>query len=349
MNLMKMRTLKMKIKLLIFVVVVVFMLNCSLVGCSNQSNEDTFTNNNDLDHVYIEATNRYGVHEFVMPEFQIAEDIVYISDNEKESWREPLIKLLSTLHAYDYTVEYPPSEDIPNGYTAYVQGSDGVGLIDVDGNGVPEVAEWFQDGGTALNSSIALYKLNGTACGGLHTGWFGNIIVFQDEEGHMVNKLDEGGTRYGDWRVYVDEFGASVVFGKYNYGNMITTTEHYVSELCYDNEGNLHFNRDQYYWFRDIDNIYESTSDTRIHIAIDYGYYFKKDYKTQVGVTEVESYLADLVSRYRLVEDSQLIIIEWKDIEGYGTLSQEELAMKMVDLLLSSEQKFLHPNISKLN
>ena len=331
----------------VFVLVLVFC--CFLVGCNRPTDKDISAGNKDLEHVYIEATNRHGVHEFAIPEFQIAEDVAYLSDDEKESWRELLIKLLSTLHAYDYTVEYLPSEDIPDGYTAYIQGSDGVGLIDVDCDGLPELAEWFQDGGTALNSSITLYKLNGTACGGLHTGWYGDIVIYQDNEGHMVHALDEGGTLYGDWSVYVDAFGASIVLGKYNYGNMITTTEHYVSEIRYDNEDDIYFNKDCYYWFRDIDSIYESTADTRIHIAIDYGYYFKKDYKTQVGVAEVESYFADLVSRYRLVEGSQLTIIEWKDIEGYGALSQEKLAVKMAELLLSSEQKFLHPHIDKSN
>ena len=333
----------MKIKLFTFVMVVVSMLSCSFVGCNRQTDADVSTNNKDLEHIYIEATNSYGVHEFVIPEFQIAEDVEYISDDEKESWREPLIDFLSTLHAYDYTVEYPPNEDIPNGYTAHMQGSDGIGIIDVDGNGVPEIAEWFQDGGTALNSNIKLKKLDGTTCGNLHTGWIGDVIVYQDEDNHMIYTLAEGGTLYGDWSMYIDDFGDLIILGKYNYGNMITTTEHYVSELCYNIEDDFYYNANRYYWIRDIDNIYESTADTRIHVAIDYGYYFKKDYQTQVGVAEVEAYFADLVSRYRLVEGSQLTIIEWKDIEGYGTLSQEELAVKMADLLLSSKQKFVHP------
>ena len=327
--------------------VVVSMLSCLFVGCNRQTAVDVSTSNKDLEHVYIEATNRYGVHEFAIPEFQIAEDIVYIPDDEKASWREPLIDFLSTLHAYDYTVEYPPNEDIPGGYTAHMQGSDGIGLIDVDGKGAPEIAEWFQDGGTASNSSIKLYKFDGTVCGYIHTGWIGEVVVYQDEENHMLHSLD--GTLYGDWSMYVDDFGKFITLGTYNYGNMITTTEHYVSELCYDIEDDIYFNKDQYHWFRDIDNIYESTADTRIHITIDYGYYFKKDkdYKTQVCVTEVESYLADLVSRYRLVEGSQLIIIEWEHIEGYGTLSQEELAVKMADALINSQQKFIRSNIDK--
>jgi hypothetical protein len=319
------------------------MLSCLFVGCNRQTDVDVSTSNKDLEHVYIEATNSYGVHEFVIPEFQIAEDVEYISDDEKESWIEPLIDFLSTLHAYDYTVEYPPNEDIPNGYTAHMQGSDGIGIIDVDGNGVPEIAEWFQDGGTALNSSIKLYKLDGTVCGYLHTGWIGSVIVYQDEENHMIHTLEKGGTFYGDWSVYVDESGKTTILGKYNLGNMITTTQHYASALCYNEDSNNYYNADQFYWFRDIENLYETAENIRIHVAIDYGYFFKSDYQTQVCVAEVESYFEDLVSRYRRVEGSQLTIIEWKDIEGYGTLSQEELAVKMADLLLSSKQKFVHP------
>ena len=112
-------------------------------------------------------------------------------------------------------------------------------------------------------------------------------------------------------------------------------------EIVFDEDSGSFYQVKPYYWFRVIENKYGNAHNVRVHVAIDEGFYFKKDYKTYVSVDEVNAYFADLKENYYRVANSQMIIIEWSAIDGYGTLSQEDLAEKMADMLLSSDQKFI--------
>lgn len=316
---------------------------CLLTGCTSAT-KDEETNSVEeppVEHITIDYVNRYGIHNFTVPEFDVAEKIEFVSETEKQGWRKPLTQVLATLHAYDYNVEYPPNDVNPNGYTAFHQGSSGIGLIDLNGDGVPEIAEWIEDGGTALNSSIMLYALEGTQLGEIMTGWCGDVVATQEDD-HVVFGLADGGTMYGNYSIFVDkQTGEPAIFGQFNFGNMITTTEHYFSEIVFDEDSGSFYQVKPYYWFRVIENKYGNAHNVRVHVAIDEGFYFKKDYKTYVSVDEVNAYFADLKENYYRVANSQMIIIEWSAIDGYGTLSQEDLAEKMADMLLSSDQKFI--------
>jgi len=307
--------------------IVIFIITCCCLftGCSQRSVEGDISvnsgNNGELEHILIEHTCQYAVENFSMPSFSLAEDVTYISSFEKEAWREPLLKFLSS-HAED---------------------NDGVALFDLNFDGTPEVGLWHDDGGTALNSNVEFYDLNSAEpCGGIHTGWYGEVVV-ENKEGIMVHSLAEGGTIYGAWEVYLDENNIPVVFGKYNYGNMFNQTEYHFSEMLFDDESQVWYNDDTYYWFHNYDRIYRKNDDIQAYITvvIDTGWHFKRDYKTTVLVDEVNAYFNGLAETYRIVKDSQMIIFEWDDVEGS---SHTERIENITNKLLSSKQQFLKIN-----
>lgn len=307
--------------------VVIFIIACCCLstGCSRQDEKGDISassgSNEEFKHILIEHTCQYAVEDFSMPSFSFAENVTYISSFEKEAWRESLLNFLSS-HTDD---------------------NDGVALFDLNFDGTPEVGLWHDDGGTALNSNITFYNImNGEACGGLHTGWYGDVEVFENSEGIMVHTLSEGGTIYGAWEVYLDENNTPKVFGKYNYGNMFNQIEYHFSEMLFDDESQVWYN-DTYYWFHNYDRIYRKNDDIQAYITvvIDTGWHFKRDYKTSVLVDEVNAYFNELAETYRVVKDSQMILFEWDDVNG---LSKEERAEYMTDKLLSSKQQFLKIN-----
>lgn len=316
---------------------------CLLSGCGWQSNADVPAESDEKEteevkRISMEYTSDYGVYEFSVPEFEKATGVEYLSQTELESLRDPLVALLSTFRTED--VDFGGGELEKSAEHLY--GSDGVGLMDINGDGIPEAAEWYRNGGTLLNSTIRFYDLfSGEEVGMLVTGWYGDVITYEDENGHYVNGLDEGGSEYGYWRVYVDENDAPFVFGMYNYGNMIGRTERYFSRVVFNEELQYSYNKNAYYWFRDYENIHENDENVRIHLFVDNGFYFFRDYKTQVLVDEVEQYFADLTGRYREVEGSMLTVINWSEIEGYEDMTQKELAAEMTERLLASGQRFL--------
>ena len=315
----------------IFILILAFC--CTLVGCSQTGESDIPTETEEeVEFISIEDSCIFGVYDFEFPDFQVAKGVQYVSDEEKELWREPLVSFLSAIDPYDRDVEL------------YMKGSDGIGLLDANGDGQPEILEWARNEGTGMSSNLTIYNLNGDEIGNLRTGWYGDVVI-KEVDDRKVYGLSEDGNLYGNWSVYVNEEGEPTVFSRYNLGNMINSsmTEHYHSTLRYDVEGDFYYDEISYYWSRETQNRYAHSKDmnTMVHIYIDYGFFFNKDYKTQVSVTEVNDYFGSLVSEYKLVADSQLVVIQWEDIEGYDTLSKEELAEKMADLLLNSKQKFL--------
>lgn len=305
--------------------VVIFIIACCCLftGCSRQDEIGDISansgNNDELEHILIEHTCQYAVEDFSMPSFSFAENVIYISSFEKEAWREPLLKFLSS-HTDD---------------------NDGVALFDLNFDGTPEVGLWHDNGGTALNSQIIFYDLfTGELCGNIHTGWYGEVVV-ENIEGIMVHSLAEGGAIYGAWEVYLDENNTPKVFGKYNYGNMFNQTEYHFSEMLFDYESQVWYNDDTYYCFHNYDRVYRKNDDIQAYITvvIDTGWHFKRDYKTTVLVDEVNAYFNELAETYRVVKDSQMIVFEWDDVGG---LSKKERAENMVDKLLSSQQRFIN-------
>ncbi len=308
--------------------IVIFIIACCclLTGCSPQRPKEDISansgNNEDLEHILIEHTCQYAVEDFCMPSFSFAEDVTYISSFEKEAWRDPLLNFLSS----------------------HTEDNDGVALFDLNFDGAPEVGLWHDDGGTALNSTVAFYDLlSGEPCGRIHTGWYGGVVV-ENIEGIMVHSLAEGGTIYGAWEVYLDENNIPVVFGKYNYGNMFNQTEYHFSEMLFDNESRIwYYNDDAYYWFHHYDRIYRKNEEVQAYITVDIdtGWHFKRDYKTTVLVDEVNAYFNELAETYRVVKDSQMIIFAWDDVKGS---SHTERIESIADKLLSSKQRFLKVN-----
>lgn len=307
--------------------VVIFIIACCYLftGCSPQRAEGDISansgNNGELEHILIEHTCQYAVEDFSMPSFSFAENVTYISSFEKETWRESLLNFLSS-HTDD---------------------NDGVALFDLNFDGTPEVGLWHDDGGTALNSNVVFYDLvSGEPCGGIHTGWYGEVVV-ENIEGIMVHSLAEGGTIYGAWEVYLDENNIPVVFGKYNYGNMFNQTEYHFSEMLFDDDLQVRYTNDIYYWWHKHDRIYRKNEEVQAYITVDIdtGWHFKRDYKTTVLVDEVNAYFNELAEIYRVVKDSQMTIFTWDDVKGS---SHTERIESITDKLLSSKQQFLKVN-----
>ncbi len=52
-------------------------------------------------------------------------------------------------------------------------------------------------------------------------------------------------------------------------------------------------------------------------------------------------YFDDMLTRYKVVEDTQMKVFKWEDIQGYRNMRQEQFIENIVDLLVSSEQQFV--------
>ncbi|MBQ8214488.1 MAG: hypothetical protein IJZ80_10795 [Clostridia bacterium] len=260
-----------------------------------------------------------GVYFYEMPSLMSAK-AEYVSDAEKAKWKEPLTALLATLHAHPYTVEVDPNAEYPEDRYMMVEGCEGVALFDVTADGIPEVAVRYA-GGSAGNSFFYLYDLySGQKIGFFDSGW-----------------TDD--TRYGDWAIYRSKAGNDAPFGCYNFRIGAARTETFfatVREIGGE-------------WIYTVPLMLSRDYDILIgddgYTETDLGYTFYK--KTQDGtqpidVSEFEADLRAFAEEYTRIEGTEMINIEWRELDGYtDETPQNILAEKMAEALLQTKQRFV--------
>ena len=241
--------------------------------------------------------------------------VEFISDEERESWREPLIALLSKLQRYGYYGD-PEVDD------GFVFGSDGVGLIDINCDGIPEVAEWYR-GGSMMNTEYVLYDLltgeqlmefTGGIYGSYDHGYY--ATAFDRTEG-IYRTVGKGIHRCGwssGW-TFVDLFLPDEG-GRYICESVLGITAD-VMEI--------------------VTGVATDGSLTNLPVT-------EVVFSIRGAKTDHESYFYALSlfdERMLMIPETAMIPLRWRDFEAE---TQETCAVLVAEALLSSTQEFVKPN-----
>ncbi len=320
---------------------------CSLLSCSVTDNTQEEAETDEMKTIYIDYTVDGAVTGFFIPQFESTDDVQYASDEDKETWREDLICALSSPEMKPYNEYY----EVPDGTygksraTAVRWGSEGVGLIDVTGDGIPELAQLWYHGGSSGNCGFQLYDIKtGARIGGISTGGWSTPLIICDESGKEYQSFADEYVSYGEWAIYKHiHTGEYRVFGNFSYGG--GNKEFFFSEMVYDRDTDFYRAEQIYMYKQDWDHESKTEDNIHVSVSINYGWSFYDDWtgKAEEDANEALEFFSEVTSNYLLVEGTPIIVIPWSEIEGYSGSTQEELAVKMADALLNSEQKFVVP------
>ena len=165
-----------------FLLVLSFLI--SLFGCFSRNERDS-EGDSDEENV-VERTRIVEVEVEKEKPVYIPEhiEIEYISDGEKEEWREPLERLLEKFQPYGYVVELDPDSEIPEERYEYVVSGSGVALFDLDFDGTPEVLEFYDSmTGSGIPYYLVYDLMSGERIGSLsHNNW---QVFFNNRSGEF--------------------------------------------------------------------------------------------------------------------------------------------------------------------
>lgn len=301
----------------------------SLWGCNTEITADTSDETTTRKTIHIDHSPVYAITDYPVPAFARAEGLSYVADSELAGLQDLLIKELSKTSLDTSPVEFETGE---NGENIAISKNPchGVGLFDINFDGVPELARWYNNGGSAGNSTIEFYDLStGDQVGTVGTGGY------TSDNGKYLS--------YGDWAIYVDKDGAPAIFGNYEYSS--TDEEGYFAELQFSSDLGRWVSNVTYSWLRRVERISEFENGVRVNVTVDNGYYFWKGTSTAATAEEVKAYFASLEENFCRVDKSELVIVKWEEIDGYEALPDSEIFKKMADRLLQgTDQKFVKLN-----
>ena len=325
------------------------MLIAAMCGCAHQSDEDALLAlygeiKEDIysevyyevyDEAYESVRQRLEEEYASKKSYDLAyQEWAYVSDEVRQTWREPLIDFLSTIHPYGHAVEVNPFAEHPEDRYQWYEGPHSVSLLDIDMDGTPEVI---------LSSGIG-------------TSWALTHSVYDLMTGKYIDKFSGGGT--DNWCVYYNtEGGIFQIYG------LCTERAGWSDGARYTSM--IYMGEDEYY---DIEVVltrrlfYESYSMESVdHIKTGDG--ADSDYDKRLEtVYEPTSYRLewdqvgpeDYFYEYNMFWNSlvrlpytRMITLSWNDA-GHDDFKNYEferdqpiLAAQMADALLSSEQRFI--------
>ena len=257
-------------------------------------------------------THADAVYAYDLPTLSVTDDFSYADDAQKQSWRASLVELLAAQHARSYTVEVDPDAEHAENRYHFVEGSVGAALLDVTGDGIPEVAVRYP-GGSAGNSFYELYDLfTKEEIGSLSTGWTEDSAL-------------------GTWAIYRDGTGNCKPFGTYNYRIGWAETDTFYSTVEQSASG---WNTHVLYHA-----LYTLEGDMTVGVT-DRGYTFYEGSR-QIDRAAFETALAALAASYTKLDGTDMVSIDWSELDGYSKdASQQLLAEQMADALLKTAQRF---------
>lgn len=262
-----------------------------------------------------ELTVEGGVYHYDPPKIPTAAEGIPLSDvSEHPEWREPLLALLKTFYPYDTCIPADPDKPLSDENSEPVFGAYCVGLLDVNFDGIPEVAREQGLRGSSGAITIYLYDLfTGEEIGFVEgTGW--KLAVSKTGEYRYYTTTY---SRMGDAH---DSEGYRLIDGTQN------ERGHYLSEGLFVN--------------RDFDDNWWEHNGTVCRT--DLGYTFYRDGGETVSYEAADAYFRGLESDWRLVEGAEMRYIGYHDLEGDAyDLPREVLAEMMANELMKEGQKFL--------
>ncbi len=252
----------------------------------------------------IEQSSQEPIVEFVYKYNLIRDDIVFADDATKETWREPLVKLIAnqgyTVRNIDgdiigYECPDPSQPSIESGY--------GYGLLDIDIDGTPELI--IQELGGSGGSSYSVYDI--------YTG-------------ERLCTINGGGA---SWCVYLNtESGELEMIGQYIWHHGYSHPNLYIekAEKVFDESSSKHKMTTSRYLSASYSG--SNSADTRA-----YCFNFK--------INENDTTISEYFNEYDRFMETHIRIAETGKIDFDANYSKTP--EEIVDMLLSSEQKFIIP------
>lgn len=263
------------------------------------------------------------------------DDIQFASIETRESWREPLVKLLSNKaipygsggEIMGYTYLYPDQPCIANGYQ--------LGLFDFDMDAVPEL----------------LVNLGGGSAGNAY------YYVYDIITGELLGSLDGGFDK--SWCTYLNlDTGKYEIIGQFEWrmgwqGKQRIMRKATLTNTMSDNRKIL-YDSSWLYAYYEIDaaelELTQEEIDAGIHASWD-EIYTGVEFRVNGNESYIGTYFSEydfFLENYIRIPETALLLVDWDDVCDYDE-DQSVRAKKMTDALLSSKQQFIHPKTDDSN
>ena len=255
-----------------------------------------------------------------------------IDEKAKKEWKEPLAKLLANVR-----VPYGGKEGI-DGYKASVDSKAPVlpqnyrcGLLDVTQDGIPELLVhpfgFFGSSGTETYYAYNFYS--GQKLGEISSSTNGSWCFYYDTQSNKIELYGQYWLRQGVGR---EDFFTKIA--RYSDGTMETYVNDYLQAtyeiLVYDEQDTLP------YFMPQANPLYD---DSDIGKCSEIIYYIGDE---KVTFDEYYAECDKFVTNKIMLPETELILIDWDDVsedeDDYITKGK-----KMVEALISTEQKFIVP------
>ena len=245
---------------------------------------------------------------------------VYFSDEERQAWFEPIVKLISNQQEpygnpaegiIGYIAPRPDEPSIESGFN--------MGLFDVTGDGTPELL-LDKGGGSAGNDYFYVYD------------------IFS---GEIIATLDGGGEKA--WAVYYDiENNKYFPVGRYDWRVGCFGSMHFVTTIQYSEANKVFCEKGIFYsalYFEEKHVESEDGDINEVEFVIT-----DAEFKINGEDVDFQHYhyeLSEFYQSYSLVPNTGLLLYDWSDVSDAED-SYRERAEKMAQMLLyGSGQRFV--------
>lgn len=323
-------------RILVIGMVIVILLH-SFVSCTQHENNQTTDTLENTDNQTPEASQENDCEDRIEHEYHISyKDIEFAPPETRESWREPLVKLLSNKaipygssgEIIGYTHLFPDQPCIANGYQ--------LGLYDFDIDAVPEL----------------IVNLGGGSAGNAY------YYVYDIMTGELLGSLDGGFDK--SWCTYFNlDIGKYEIIGQFEWrvgwqGKERIMRKATLTNTMSDNQKKIVYDTSWLYAYYEIDaaelELTQEEIDDGIHASW-HEIYTGAEFRVNGNGASIYTYFSEydfFLEYYIRIPETALLLVDWDDVCDYDE-DQTIRAQKMTEALLSSRQQFINPNSGETN
>lgn len=253
-------------------------------------------------------------------------DFYFVSDSDKEEWREPLIKLLSNVaepygehgEIMGYRAPDPNAPSIPRPFAC--------GLFDVTGDGIAELL--LMPLGSGGSSGSVLYE------------------IYDIQTGTQIGHMSGGGCEL--WCAYYNKTNGKIeYFGEYVTQEGYSTQIRHLDKSEYDDDRGMYISTEyiyeKYVFEGKMTNIEDEDPEDGIYSAEWNEYCKSATYQINGKETTIHDYLSEhshFQTDYIRIPETALVTIKWNDVTEEGDDHATE-GRKMADALIGRCQQVL--------